>query len=344
MAIAALGFGACTTTPATSAVPPSRASTPAPPSASPAPAAATPTTRPEYSDASATLRVAAGPRGVAALDGSVWVAAALGNVLQRIDPATNEVSAEIRLQLPVTLVTLDGQLWASVLNAVDPEEDDELVRIDTASNQVAQRITVPVFHNIAAGAGALWAVDKGGTLRRVDPKTGKVSIAGSVGTGTVSIAAAADAIFGIRGDGMAWRLPVGGGELREIELGVPVPGRSRVTVREGSNTAVWVGVPGTILALDPRTLEVRATRSISGMELVNDLWATADEVWLSANVVDATLGLDGGSVLRLDPETGEIRATFRLGPESSGGVVLDDSLWAVDQRQNLLARYPLARS
>jgi len=304
----------------------------------PAPA----TTRPvePYDGAEAIIDVAEGPRGVAFADGSVWVASTIGGVIQRVDPASNSVVAEIEAERPVTLVTLGDELWASVLNN-DTSSDDEVVRIDTGANAIAERVAVPVFHNIAASAGALWAVDEVGKLNRVDPASGEVTFHGSTDGVTIGIAANDEGIWGIRDDGAAWRIPVDGGELLEAALDVAVPGRSRVAVGAGADASVWVAVPGTVLALDPVDLTVRTRMDLAGMELVNDLWTTETDVWLSANVTDAALGLDGGSILRLDPASGEVTAVYRLGPESSGVMVAGDTLWAVDQRDNTLASFAL---
>jgi streptogramin lyase len=285
------------------------------------------------------IDVAAGPRGVAFADGSVWVASTVGGVITRVDPTSNTVVAEIAATRPVTLVTIDGQLWASVLNG-DPSSDDEIVRIDTATNSIGEVVRVPVFHNIVAGAGAIWAVDRAGELRRVEPVSGAVTTAGAVGAMTIGIAANDEALWGIRGDRIAWRLPVDGGQLLESSLDVTVPGRSRVAVGPDADASVWVAVPGAVLTLDPVDLSDAIRLSLPGVELVNDLWATETDVWLSANVTDDALGLDGGSILRLDPATAEVTATYRLGPESSGVVVAAGSVWAVDQADNKLARYP----
>jgi streptogramin lyase len=293
-----------------------------------------------YAGAEAVIDVAAGPRGVAFADGSVWVASTIGGVITRVDPTSNTVVAEIEAVRPVTLVTIHGQLWASVLNG-DPSSDDEIVRIDTATNAVGERVSVPVFHNIAAGPGAIWAVDPAGELHRVEPVSGAVTSPGPVGAMTIGIAANDEALWGIRGDRIAWRLPVDGGQLLEKPLDVPVPGRSRVAVGPGAGASVWVAVPGAVLTLDRADLSVGIRLSLPGMELVNDLWVTETDVWLSANVTDDALGLDGGSVLRLDPATAEVTATYRLGPESSGVVVAAGSVWAVDQADNKLARFPM---
>lgn len=298
-----------------------------------------PSASPEaYAGAEAIIKVAAGPRGVAAAGGSIWVASTIGGSLQRVDPTQNRVAAAIPLVRPVTLITLDDQLWASVLNT-DPESDDEVVRIDVANDTVGLCVKVPVYHNIAAGAGAIWAVDMVGALRRIDPATGGVTVAAaSVGGVTIGLAANGAGVWGIRSDGAIWYLPHAGASVREAPMGVAVPGRSRVGVAPGSGD-VWVAVPTMVLAINPNDLTARLKVSLPGMSLVNDLWVTDTDVWLSANLTDARLGVNGGAVLRLDPHTGEIVAVYRLGPQSSGVVVADGSVWAVDQTDNVLARY-----
>ncbi len=256
-----------------------------------------------------------------------------------MDPRSNEVVAELNVGArPITLVTLGGQLWASVLNG-DPESDDELVRIDTDANAGASHVVVPARHNIAAGGGLLWVQDLSGNLRSVDPETGSVAEVMTSGLQPVALAANDVAVYGIRGNGIAWRWPIAGdGDLLETSLGVDVPGRSRVWA---GDDGLWVAVPSDVFALDPASLEVVAHLSLPEMSLVNDLWASATDVWLSARVASDELGLDGGSILQLDPVTLEVRRALPLGDESSGVVVAEGSVWGVDQARHQLARYPL---
>lgn len=311
---------------------------PSPSTPSPSTASSPEPTPAAYAGADAVIAMAPGPRGVAWADGAVWVASTRADVVQRVDPTTNEVSAEVAVGArPVTLVTLNGELWVSVLNG-ESADDDEVVRIDTGTNTVDLRVQVPVHHNIAAGAGAIWVLDASGSLRRIDPATGALSDAVASGPGPVALAANDSAAFGIRSDRTVWRWPMAGGELQEAALDAGVPGRSRVAA---SNAGLWIAVPGLVVALEPDSLAARAELSLPEMSLVNDLFVTDSDVWLSANVVSEELGLDGGSVLRLDPETLEVRQTFRLGPESSGVMVADASVWAVDQADDRLARFPL---
>ena len=316
--------------------PPTNAPTDVPSSPSPEPSPEP--TLPDYAGADALIPVASGPRGVAWIDGHIWVASTRGDLVQKVDPATNEIVAEISVgRRPVTLVTLDDRLWVSVLND-EPVDDDHVIRIDPATSAVELEVTVPVHHNIAAGAGAIWALDMSGQLRRVDPTSGEVAEVIGSGAAPVALAATDTAVFGIRGDRMVWRHEIGTNELLEAPLPVSVPGRSRVAATDGG---VWVAVPGLVLSLDPDSLAVRAELTLPGMSLVNDLYVTGSDVWLSANVSSEDLGLGGGSILQLDPDDLEIRQTFRLGPESSGVVEAEGTLWAVDQAEHRLARFNL---
>ena len=329
-------LGACSSGIATPAPTAGGSAKPPPPLGSTQPSAAS--SRAPYAGAALTIPLAPGPRGVAVAGGSVWVASTIGGVIQEIDPSAGEVKREIHAgPRPVTLVTSDGLLWANVLNG-DLSNDDELVQLDPASGKVLARVTVPAFHNIAAGGGRIWSVDGSSTLYAVDPSTATIASVIPDGGITIAITADATAVWGIRADRQAWRVPIDGGERVEAPLGVAVPGRSRVAVGE---ERVFVAVPGSVLALDPRTLAVTARLDLSGLQLVNDLFVTDQDVWLSAHVTDPGLGLDGGSVLRLDPGTLEILATYRLGPESSGVVADDGRLWAVDQDDDLLAGWTL---
>ncbi len=311
----------------------------APAAGTPAPSASStalpsPVPPEDYAAASELIEVGEQPRGVAALDGSIWVANGRGASIMRVDAATNDVVAEIETRpRPITLVAAGGSLWASVLDG-DRTDDDRILRIDPATNEVTAHVEVPVFHNIATDGESIWAVDGAGTLRRLSVASATVLGDTTVGAGTVGLGAEDGVVWGIREDGVAWRLGTDG-ELLEFELGVAVPGRSRVAV---GGERVWIAVPGTILVLDALDGHPLGEIELAGMSLVNDLVVAGDEVWLSANVSDAELGLSGGSALLIDPWELRIVESYRLGPESSGIAVLDGSVWVVDQRDDLLVR------
>lgn len=294
----------------------------------------TPVPPEDYAAASELIEVGEQPRGVAALDGSIWVANGRGASIMRVDAATNEVVAQIETRpRPITLVTAGGSLWASVLDG-DRTDDDRILRIDPATNEVTAHVEVPVFHNIATDGESIWAVDGAGTLHRLSVASASVLGETTVGAGTVGLGAEDGVVWGIREDGVAWRLGTDG-ELMEFELGVAVPGRSRVAV---GGERVWIAVPGRIMVLDALDGHPLGEIELPGMSLVNDLLVAGGEVWLSANVNDTERGLSGGSALLIDPWEVRIVESYRLGPESSGIAALDGSVWVVDQRDDVLVR------
>jgi YVTN family beta-propeller protein len=105
--------------------------------------------------------------GIAVTDDAVWV---VGDLLDpkvwRIDPATGEITAEIRLPFaPKDVAAGAGAVW------VTSQLDDTVSRIDPRTNRITA--TVPVGRGaagLAVGAGSVWvanAIDA--TVSRIDP-------------------------------------------------------------------------------------------------------------------------------------------------------------------------------
>lgn len=94
--------------------------------------------------------------------GGVW--AASGTAVERIDPATNRVSARVHIatqnDLGASLAVLDGNVWAT--------EGGSIVELDAHTGHVLSRTRFAnaFFTDLAAGNGALWAWD--GNTNQVD--------------------------------------------------------------------------------------------------------------------------------------------------------------------------------
>lgn len=126
-------------------------------------------------------RLAAIPTGVGNRDGelnvvagagSVWIASDDAGTVSRIDPATNAVSARVKVDPGTWYLAFGfGSLWAV------SAREQSLQRIDPATNSVIGRTQLgkePGF--LAAGAGAVWVQEQGdGTLARMDPASGTVT-------------------------------------------------------------------------------------------------------------------------------------------------------------------------
>ena len=114
----------------------------------------------------------AGEMNVVAGAGSIWVASDADGMLSRIDPATNQVAASVRVDPGTCFLSFGlGSLWAVSATR------QTLQKVDPGTNSVVQTTALgrePGF--LVAGEGGVWVQEQGdGTVARVDPKTGAVS-------------------------------------------------------------------------------------------------------------------------------------------------------------------------
>ena len=274
--------------------------------------------------------------------------------LDRLDPETGEVEAEIPLEgfdEPETVEVAfgAGSVWVSPADYYPfPDEDypfggvkpgnDAVLRIDPETNRVADRIPVDSPMGVAFGFGSAWVTDAtSGTVLRVDPATGEVVARIGVGRGAGVVAAD-------ERDGAVW---VAGQHLPETSeyLGEsPPPERSparkltrvdprtnrvaaEVPVEEATpyggvravaigEGAVWAAsATGKLYGVDPRTNEVAAV--VPSGDYVWDLAVSGGSVW--ATVLKKQPWNDGPLLVRVDPRSGEVVGSRDLGPADSGG-------------------------
>jgi DNA-binding beta-propeller fold protein YncE len=126
---------------------------------------------------------------IAATDEAVWVASS--SLLERIDPATNTVVASVELpDVSISAITADdAAVWVVTIADDGGQPTGTLVRIDTATNEIAAEI--PLGPEVAGyddsvmlGAGSVWVlgvrwfeeedVEYGSDLIRVDPATNAI--------------------------------------------------------------------------------------------------------------------------------------------------------------------------
>jgi len=108
---------------------------------------------------------------IAASSDSLWLLADSKTSLQRIDPQSSAVVADIRLPVACeSIVFAENSLWVAC------PSQPKLLRVDPATNLVDKRIDVaaePI--SITAGEGSIWVLGrKEGKISRVDPKANKV--------------------------------------------------------------------------------------------------------------------------------------------------------------------------
>ncbi len=120
--------------------------------------------------------------------GSLWVSNEGLGAIQRIDPDTNKVIAEVKVNRPCAAMAAGyGSLW------VASRRDKSIFRIGANSNKVTATIPVTIADSeasLAAGEGGIWVLtDQKGVLSRIDPGTNEVVV--RVGVKPYSYAAAA---------------------------------------------------------------------------------------------------------------------------------------------------------
>jgi streptogramin lyase len=241
---------------------------------------------PETNDIIATIPV--GGRfcqALGATDEAIWACGANG--VLRVDPASNEVVAEIELKVARVfsyLPSADGAVWAL---AGEQTLANELVRIDPADNSVARSYPLDFdAEGMSYGEGALWLTDtSGGSLWRFDPVTEELTqhTTGLAEPGSSAV-----------GGGSVW-LAVNAGE-------------------EGRQT----GVDSTLVRIDPTTGDVEREFDTGGTLYEGMLYASDEAVWVRASQPFLT---------RIDPVTNEITQTLNANMAGGSVTVAYGSVW-----------------
>lgn len=310
----------------------SRSPTPAtsPPAASPT----TPAGPPAYQldeVAGLDLTLGRGADWPVELDGSLWVLvpdADDGPAIFRVDPETGAEQARIEVggQLCQQLTAAHGSIWAC--------GDGEMLRIDPATNTVAERIpftTAQVVGRPAATENAVWTLSGNVTATSVtgiDADTNAVLATHELGHDGHRIAASHDALWVTTGDaGALLRVDPTTGEIDEALADLPGP----TAIAAGAG-ALWIllyGTPDTeadgedaLLRFDPETGETERFDIGGSPGGVGDVVAADAGVWVRGS---APL------VVMLDPASGELVWSVErpgLGDGSLG--IGDGAVWVTD--------------
>jgi YVTN family beta-propeller protein len=253
--------------------------------------------------------------------GSVWVSNGGLGAVQRIDPDTNKVIAEVKVNRPCAEMAAGyGSLW------VASRRDKLIYRIDANSNKVTATIPVTIADSeasVAAGEGGVWVLtDRKGVLSRIDPRTNEVVARTSVKPDSYAAAA---------GYGAIWITNTGpprskeNGSVQRVDprtntvvATIAVRGQPRfLAVGEG---AVWVlnQADGSVSRIDPKTNEIVATVEVGVPGPGGDIAAGEGAVWVRATKVLLSV---------IDPTTNKV--IKRFGPAQGSGAVRagDGKVW-----------------
>jgi hypothetical protein len=260
----------------------------------------------------ASIPVGWWPSSVALGAGSVWVADSIGDgsrlkhhlpglegAVTRIDPATNQVLATIRLPGVESLAVAGGAVWATTLS----RGAELLSRIDPRSDRVVAKLRIPgVAGPLAVGGGKLWALtwfadpSEHARISEIDPRSDRL-------VGSVLVRRA--------------------GPL------------SSVVYRRG---VLWVGMvnPGAPLALRGRIVRIdaRTLRPVRGAVLVPGATALTvgkAGVWAAGDRWLVSLNSAGGAFVRrfkFDAEVPSTAQSIAAGTRTVW-VVAGSDVWAL---------------
>lgn len=235
--------------------------------------------------AAAPLRFASPPSGLALQGGSLWVSLAADGILLQLDARTGRRLRTIETQKADrralgggTLATGVGVIWVAAPVHVD---DDPAVgnasgwigRLDPrlATLRVTQVHGDPPAQ-VAVGAGSVW-VAGGRTLRRVDPRSGRVTASVRIGRYVGDVAASARSVWvDLPNAGTILRLDA---RTRRV-VGSAAVGRSTSGTSLALGRLLWAATDAGVVAVDPAT--DRVVRRVA-LPHATAVAADGDRVW-----------------------------------------------------------------
>ncbi len=280
--------------------------------------------------ATATIELKGFPDWIEIGFGSVWVSNPGLNLVQRIDPKSNKVVAEVKVNKPIAAMASGfDSVW------VASRGDKALIRIDAKTDKVTASIPVTIADSegsVAAGEGGVWVLtDRKGVLTRIDPATDKV--VAQIEVKPYSPAA-------VTGHGSVWITNTGtpkstaNGSVQRIDpktnkVVSTIEVRCQPRFLAAGEGAVWVlnQADGSVSRIDPATNTVAATIEAGVKGFGGDIAAGEGAVWVRG---DKTL------LVVIDPKTN--RVSKRFGPPQGSGAVRagDGKVWVSAHDTNKL--------
>lgn len=154
---------------------------------------------PASNEVTATVPVGDAPWDIAIGDGAVWITNEGGDSVSRIDPDRAEVTATIDVgALPGAVAATADAVWVTIDRSSSFDEEDGLVRIDPATNEVVDTLSIADPNDVVETADGLWVsnfID--GTVTRIDPRAGEVRDTVDVGPNPTALATDGRALWAL---------------------------------------------------------------------------------------------------------------------------------------------------
>jgi len=271
------------------------------------------------------------PESVAVGFGSVWVITHHSNTVFRIDPATNQVIASIKIEVPGQEVGVGSVVVGThaVWVPVGVQPDSQLWRIDPPTNQVTLKIPMVDAGDLADWADAMWLdIDPqiGAALRRqvvqIDPNTGKTLRTVDLGPALISPRYTPALAYGL---GSLW-VVVGNNQLARVD---PSTGHVIATIKtpdvpSGYGTLAFAGNDVFIAQSDNTVARVDGgTNCVDGVAYLGANLPSDKPVPPPLSIFTASGGLyvsfDRGALALLDPGNLTVRRSVRFDVQNAPG-------------------------
>ena len=234
----------------------------------------------------------------------------------RIDPATNRVSARIKLKgsNPLGITYGAGSIWVANRNS------GSITRVSPKTNKAAKKRIKVGFspYALAYGAGSIWVSNESsGTVSRINPKRNKVVKTIRVGGGPNGLVVAF---------GSVWVADYRLGHVIRID-----PARNKITAKLALDHADWItptadalwisSETNNVYRLDPQTLKITATVPVGQNPLASTL--IGNELWVP--------NLDSNTVSVIDVTTAKVTRTIPVGQTPIAVVHEAGDAWVTSQ-------------
>ncbi len=275
-------------------------------------------------------------------EGAVWVLDREGDVVRRIDPATNRVvGPPIRLPFdPWDLAVGEGGVWVTsngdpgVVARIDPETHTVVATIGGDPEILGAYVT--------AGEGGVWvgnsderAPGDGTTVSLIDPATNRLS-------GHIPIPGSPQAL--VAGDGAVW---VGNHNASTVGRIDPPTARVVAVVPVVSDPHAIAVDEGRVWVANTHTKQLTqidsATNTVVGEPIVLDfepihLAATVGGVWVSPKPPDQATALTDDRVVRVDMATRRVTASIHTGALPTDVAADEGTTWVAVQSPGAVVR------
>jgi streptogramin lyase len=274
------------------------------------------------------------PQYALSVDDSLWAGCRGRGTLHRVDPATGETRAILRVggSSPYAIAAGLGAVWSA-------ERGPVVSRIDLRTGRAMQAFSGTRFSYIWTAAGSVWAHDDDvRSLIRYDPSARRVVAQLPTGDGASAL---------VEQGGLIWIVNHRDGTLQQINPAtnsiatlskLPGDAPERMVFAAGS---LWVTGRGTdLLRVDPGSGAVQTRIEIGAGGI--DVRAAGGSIWVAAPTTEDDLRGNPfvERIIRVDPATNAIVETIRPSGRVTvnGTAVTGAAFWIADTEHGRLYR------